>query len=299
MAERILGRLQMPVDLGATPTRRTRGAEPAGGSPPGGGSGPFELPVGARVERDLAYGPQDRHRCDVYVPPAPAGAPVLFLVHGGGWRRGRKDHWNVVRNKVAHWVGRGYVLVSTNYRLVPDTDPLGQAHDIARALAWVQANLARWDADPARVALMGHSAGAHLITLLTAAPDLAAARGALPWRATVALDSGALDVEAIMRRQHYPLYDEAFGSDPGLWREVSPTLRLAGPPVAPTLIVCSTLRDDALPQARAYAARAAGFGGRVEVLPLALSHVDINRRLGLPVPYTAVVEDFLRSTGMP
>src|SRR5690606_27504205 len=47
------------------------------------------LPPGVRVERDIAYGPDPRQRYDVYLPAhARPDAPILFMVHGGGWRRG-------------------------------------------------------------------------------------------------------------------------------------------------------------------------------------------------------------------
>jgi arylformamidase len=78
--------------------------------------------------------------------------------------------------------GQGYVLVSTNYRLLPAARPLEQAGDVARALALVQKQAPQWGADPKRLVLMGHSAGAHLAMLLHASPDMAAKAGAQRWR---------------------------------------------------------------------------------------------------------------------
>jgi acetyl esterase/lipase len=54
------------------------------------GSSHAKLPAGVKVLRDMAYGPDVRHRFDVYIPPAAKNTPVLFLVHDGGWKQGDK-----------------------------------------------------------------------------------------------------------------------------------------------------------------------------------------------------------------
>lgn len=66
----------------------------------------------------------------------------------------------------------GYALVSTNYRLSPAAHPLEQADDVARALALVQQQAPQWGADPRRLVLMGHSAGAHLANRQLGAPGM-------------------------------------------------------------------------------------------------------------------------------
>jgi acetyl esterase/lipase len=264
----------------------------------GGPSGPIALPQGARVERDVAYGPDARQRFDVYLPRHAAAAPIVLMVHGGGWRIGDKAMVRVVANKAAHWLPKGIIFVSTNYRLTPAADPLRQADDVASALAAAQAKAPSWGGDPARVVLMGHSAGAHLVALLAADPAIAARQGARPWLGTIPLDSAALDVVQIMEGRHLRLYDNAFKSDPAFWRAASPFHRLTGTP-RPLLIVCSSRRRDACPPARAFAAKATAAGGRATVLPMDLSHREINETLGLPGAYTAAVDAFLRTLGLP
>lgn len=259
-------------------------------------------PAAARVLRDVAYGSDPRQRMDVYLPPStrpgpPAreaadGAPVIFMVHGGGWRHGDKGSGAVVNHKVARWVARGFVFISVNNRLLPDADPLEQARDVARALATAQRQAASWGAEPTRFILMGHSAGAHLVALLNAAPSLAAPAGASAWLGTVALDSAALDVAPIMQTRHYRLYDPAFGTDPAYWRAVSPLQQLEAT-ARPVLLVCSSRRADSCAQADGFAARAATRGVRAQVLRQDLSHGDINQTLGQPGPYTQAVEAFM------
>jgi acetyl esterase/lipase len=120
------------------------------------------LPAGVRKLADLAYGPDGRQRLDVYLPASGGQArPLLVMVHGGAWRMGSKQAANVVDNKLAHWLPAGVVLVSLDYRLLPQSPVEEQADDVARAVAWVQAH-ATVGADGRQLVLMGHSAGAHL-----------------------------------------------------------------------------------------------------------------------------------------
>lgn len=248
-----------------------------------------------RVRRDVAYGDAPAQRFDVYAPPRAQGAPVIFMVHGGAWRIGDKAHANVIENKVKRWVTAGWVFISTNYRMLPEADPLEQARDVARALAAAQRMAAQWGADARRFVLMGHSAGAHLVALVNGAPAFAAEFGAEPALGAVLLDTAALDVVALMSARHARLYDRAFGADPAFWRAASPHHALtAGAP--PVLAVCSTeRRDDSCAQARAYATRAQALGVRASVLPQSLSHAEINWRLGLEGDYTEAVERFIAS----
>ena len=251
------------------------------------------LPAGARRIADLAYGPDPAQRLDVYVPARPNG-DVILMVHGGGWRDGDKALPSVVDNKVAHWVAAGTILISTNYRMLPGTDPLQQADDVADALAWSQRHARDWGGDPGAFVLMVHSAGAHLVALVAADPLAAHGRGVRPWRGTVALDSAALDVEAIMSNPHLPLYDAAFGSDPDYWRAASPYQQLAHG-VAPMLLVCSSRRQESCANARRFADRAQALHDAAQLRPEPLSHREINDTLGLPGAYTQAVDAFIAS----
>jgi acetyl esterase/lipase len=257
-------------------------------------AGPVALPPGVRVIRDVAYGPDRHQRFDVYAPEGAQGAPVLFMVHGGGWARGDKTGSTVVGSKLARWVPRGFLFISTNYRMLPQTDPVEQARDVARAVAAAQEKAASFGGDRSRFVLMGHSAGAHLVALLTASPRLTADLGVSRWIGTVSLDSAALDVVQTMEGRHFRLHDQAFGTDRDYWKSASPFHALAAA-TAPMLAVCSTRRADACPQARAFVARASALGGRASVLEEDLSHREINARLGENGDYTSAVEEFLRS----
>lgn len=241
---------------------------------------------------DVAYGPAGEQRFDLYRPATAGSAPVILMVHGGGWRRGDKEMSRVVEHKRQRWLPRGIALVSTNYRMLPEAAPLEQARDVARALAKLQQNAAAFGIDDEEVVLMGHSAGAHLIALLAARPELLREASARPPRGYVLLDSGALDVPAIMTKRHFRLYDQAFGKDPEYWQAVSPwhQLRQPGPPL---LAVCSSRRREACRQAEDFIAKARSLGTAGEVLALPMAHGEINERLGEDAGYTATVERFL------
>ena len=259
------------------------------------GGGTVVLPQGVRVIRDVAYGTDVNQRFDVYLPSqATTLAPVIFMVHGGGWSRGDKSMGSVVQNKISRWVTEGFILISTNYRMIPDAQPIEQARDVARALAFAQQHAATWGGDKTKFILMGHSAGAHLVSLISSSRVVVAGLGTTPWLGTVALDSAAFNVVEIMEGPHMRLYDEPFGTDPAYWRAASPFFAISGA-IQPFLAVCSSRRQDSCAQATAFVSRATSFGSRASTLPEDLSHREINENLGQEGSYTTAVEVFLRS----
>jgi len=246
------------------------------------------------VYRDIAYGDHPKQRMDIYVPRGATNVPVIFMVHGGAWAIGSKAVARVVNNKINYWLPKGFIFISVDNRLLPDADPLAQAHDVAKALAVAQDRVRSLGGDPRRFVLMGHSAGAHLVTLLSADPAMATRVGAQPWRCVVALDSAAYDVAKIMRSPHPRLYDRAFGNNPGLWWRASPSAQLrSGAP--PMLLICSSRRRESCDQAEDFKNIANGIAVSAHVLPLSKSHAAINEDLGKPGAYTDTVDRFIQA----
>jgi arylformamidase len=257
----------------------------------------------APAMHEIAYGPDPAQRFDVYLPEMSLqaqakGAPTIFYVHGGGWRRGDKAMRGLIEAKQRRWTAAGAIVISTNYRMLPGTDPVEQTRDIARAVAKAQDTVATLGGDPHGFVLMGHSAGAHLVGLLVASPSMASQFGVKPWRASVLLDGGAIDTEATMQGRNLPLFDNAFGKDPAYWRAASPLAQLSAK-TAPVLAVCASGRFDSCPANRLFLDKAARFGTRTQLLAKPLSHMQINRDLGEDNEYTREVESFLRSIGVP
>jgi len=98
---------------------------------------------------------------DFYRPHTADTAPVVLLVHGGGWHSGARQHMDHFAEALrAH----GYAAFSIDYRLVPARHP-AQLDDVRMALAWLRAESAQLNIDPQRIAIWGYSAGAHLAAL--------------------------------------------------------------------------------------------------------------------------------------
>ncbi len=114
---------------------------------------------------NLSYGPSRRNTLDLYRRKGlETPAPVLFFVHGGGWVMGSKRQQG--RTMLEHFVRRGWVCVSINYRLSPGAKWPDHLVDCKRALAWVHAHVAEYGGDPERVVVSGGSAGAQLAAML-------------------------------------------------------------------------------------------------------------------------------------
>lgn len=107
---------------------------------------------------------------DLYVPKANGKYPVAIAVHGGGWQAGNSGNYTSWGNWLA---ARGTALFAISYRLSKPGQPsYPQAvHDLRAAIQFVKARAADLKVDPERVALMGDSAGGHLVALVALAGD--------------------------------------------------------------------------------------------------------------------------------
>ena len=117
------------------------------------------------VKRDIPYAKNaDKlQTLDVYSPPNAKNLPVVFWIHGGGWQGGDKSE---MHDKPKVFNGKGFILVSTNYRLLPNVDMATLTRDVAKSIRWVHDHISEHGGDPKRLLIMGHSAGAQLAALL-------------------------------------------------------------------------------------------------------------------------------------
>jgi acetyl esterase/lipase len=116
------------------------------------------------VAADLAFGPNRRHRLDLYAPSRPTGPlPLLIFVYGGGWNGGRRDEYHFAGRAFA---GLGFLTAVPDYRVFPEVGFPGFVDDLGRAASWFVANAAAYGGDPSRVVLAGHSAGAYNAVML-------------------------------------------------------------------------------------------------------------------------------------
>ena len=253
----------------------------------------------SEMER-LSYGADDLQGV-LYWAGADDDAPLVVFVHGGGWSRGDMSMMEG-SDKLEHWQGLGYAVASVNYRLVPDATVEQQASDVASALAYLKRNADRLGFDAGRVALTGHSAGAHLVALVGTDPQYLRAAGLsfADLRGVLPLDGAAYDVPDQMdenARLMGDRYRDAFGTEVARQRALSPTLHAAAPN-APEFLILHVQRRDGRRQSEALGAalRAAGTPAVVQEFRgrRLRGHMEINRRLGDPdYPATPVVDAWL------
>ena len=97
-----------------------------------------------------------------------APRPVLVFFYGGGWANGTRTEYSYAARP---FVEAGYIVVLPDYRKVPEVRFPGFVEDSADAVKWVQANIAQYGGDPARVNVAGHSAGAYNALMLALDPQ--------------------------------------------------------------------------------------------------------------------------------
>ena len=236
----------------------------------------------------------ERHVLDIYAPPGPKGLPVGFWINGGGWQAGDKTS---VQLKPESFVAKGFVFVSTNYRLLPHVPMLTIFQDVAKSLGWVHQNIAKHGGDPGRIFVMGHSAGAQLAALLCIDDRYLKAEG-VPFsvlKGCVPVDGDTYDIPAMIEtaetrlRVHgfpMPKYGHRlkFGNDPALHRDYSAVTHVApGKGIPPFLIMHVAEHPDTGAQAQRLAKALESAGVSVQLYGAREStHSKINTDLGLP-----------------
>lgn len=120
------------------------------------------------AELDLRYGPGPLETLDLYRPlEADGPAPLVVFVHGGYWRAlDKSDHTLIVPPLLA----LGAVVANINYDLAPSITLDEMSAQVVRATRFCHAHSEGWGADPSRLVLIGHSAGAHLAARVLNAP---------------------------------------------------------------------------------------------------------------------------------
>jgi acetyl esterase/lipase len=137
------------------------------------------------------------NRLDVYSPDTGRDLPVIVFVHGGGWKGGDKSNLRIASSWLEQVKRRQHVLVGVNFRLwTPQVSYREQVTDIAAALRWVNDRISRYRGSNKKVFLLGHSSGAHLVSLLGTDPAYLMAQG-LPLsflRGVIPFDVPAYDI---------------------------------------------------------------------------------------------------------
>lgn len=124
------------------------------------------------------YAPQHDLKLDIYRPsPSATSAPVALFFYGGSWRTGSRDEYAFVGKALASC---GIVAIVADYRKYPQGRFPDFETDAAAATRWTIDHARDWGGDPARVFLVGHSAGAQIVALLATDARYLAAEGLNP-----------------------------------------------------------------------------------------------------------------------
>jgi len=224
---------------------------------------------GRTAERDLAldvYRPITRRRSPL---------PLVLFIHGGGWHGGNKESYADLATRVA---AQGYVTAALDYRLSGEAPFPAAVQDCKTAVRWLAAHAEDLSACANRVAVWGHSAGAHLAALVALTPgrfEPASPRALEATRVHAALCfSGPFDFPA--------LGDALRGSVDAFvgaaTREEASPITYASPD-SPPHFICHGQLDDLVPfeQASRFVAALRKAGAPVEFVPVPEAGHDLER----------------------
>ncbi len=130
-------------------------------------------------------------KVDVDRPDDARVLPAVLMVHGGGWTGGSKEAMRPLARALA---ARGWVVVSTSYRLAGQAPYPAAVHDVKASVRWLRAHAAEFGLDPQRVGAVGGSAGGHLVGLVATTADRLLEEANGPW----AEQSARLDAAVLM-----------------------------------------------------------------------------------------------------
>lgn len=117
-------------------------------------------------------------KVDVDRPDDARVLPAVLMVHGGGWTGGSKEAMRPLARALA---ARGWVVVSTSYRLAGQAPYPAAVHDVKAAVRWLRAHAGEFGLDPQRVGAVGGSAGGHLVGLVATTADRLIEETNGPW----------------------------------------------------------------------------------------------------------------------
>ncbi len=176
-------------------------------------------------------------KLDVYQPRKAQKNPVVIFIHGGYWEAGNKDIYKFLGRNFAK---KGITTVIPSYTLSPNGNYQTMAEEVAAAIEWTHANIADYNGDPEQIFLMGHSAGGHLIALVSTNPKYLANKEMI--KGTILNDAAALDMYSYLK-EHPPTashnYDVTWTKEEQNWKDASPIYFLSEN-VPPFLIYVGT-----------------------------------------------------------
>lgn len=230
--------------------------------------------------------------------------PVVVYIHGGGWVTG--DKANRLNNKTALFNSLHYLFVSVNYRLSPyPSDILNtnrikypdHNNDVADAVKWVIDSIGKYGGDPSKIVLLGHSSGAHLVSLTGTSQLFLPARNILlsSLKGIASIDTEGYDV---ISQSSEELYINAFGKDQHIQAQASPVYNLTTSHTYPPFFIAKRGTPERIALANAFISKLQLTGTPVtQVNGSQYDHEGINDAIGNPndTVITPVLTSFLQN----
>lgn len=247
-------------------------------------------PVGAaepKTSRDVPYAEtkNERQTLDIYAPATGKDHPVIFWIHGGGWQHGDKAEAD---KKPQAFVDKGFVFVSTNYRLFPEASVKQMAGDVAKAIHWVRDHAKDFGGDPNTLIVTGHSAGAQLAALVCTDERFLAAEGMslAMIKGCIPVDGDTYDVPlqiATVEKRRADSYLRTFG-DMATQKDWSPITHVAkGKNIPPFLIIYVADHPETKAQSERMVKALQEAGVSAKTYPAeGTDHVKLNADMGPP-----------------
>lgn len=216
---------------------------------------------------------------------------VIIYVHGGGWFIG--DKRNKIENKISLFRSLNYILVSVNYRLSPFPYELNNSNrimypthnnDIADAIKWIYDNINQYGGNPNKIALLGHSAGAHLVSLLGTNSSFLENVGLnlSHIKGVAAIDTEGYDV-LLKIQNNNNLYINAFGTDTNNNLQASPIYNIENGISYPIFFVAKRGNEQRIAIANDFINSLQDNGVTVSPIDGSLyDHKGINNAIGEP-----------------
>jgi acetyl esterase/lipase len=152
-------------------------AQGRGGGRGGAAAAPVAVPDGVTIEKDVVYGKGGALdlKLDIYKPKAGTEKRAATIhLHGGGFTGGSKDTLN---ERILPFAAHGYVAIASQYRLLGQSPWPGMLEDAKAAIRWTRTNASRLNIDPARIVIVGYSAGGFLALTVAGTQNTAAMEG--------------------------------------------------------------------------------------------------------------------------
>jgi alpha-L-fucosidase 2 len=126
------------------------------------------LPLAAGMRTDIEYARAGdvSLTLDAWVPDGSGPFPAVIIVHGGSWIHGDKQSY--VKPLFDPLTRGGFAWFTINYRLAPQYPFPAAVEDVEHAVQYVKSHASEYKVDPQRIALMGESAGGHLVAYVGA-----------------------------------------------------------------------------------------------------------------------------------